>query len=107
MNRKNRTAGKTNISFRRRLWAYYNRLALLLKLLIVVFAVIFFYTNLFDNYKRVTHSWFLKFSADYGFILENIIVEGQKNTPLKEIVDSLMADKGVPIFAIDIFIIWC
>jgi len=102
MNRKNRTAGKTNISFRRRLWAYYNRLALLLKLLIVVFAVIFFYTSLFDNYKRVTHSWFLKFSADYGFVLENIIVEGQKNTPLKEIVDSLMADKGVPVFAIDI-----
>ncbi len=101
-NRTNRTSTKVNISFRRRLWAYYHRVALLLKIFIVLFAVVFFYTNVLDNYKRIAQNWFFGLSANHGFILENIIVEGQKNTPLKEIVDSLMADKGVPIFAIDI-----
>lgn len=101
-NRTNRTSTKVNISFRRKLWTYYHRVALLLKILIVLFAVVFFYTNVLDNYKRIAQNWFFGFSANYGFILENIIVEGQKNTPMKEIIDSLMVDKGVPIFAIDI-----
>jgi polyhydroxyalkanoate synthesis regulator phasin len=56
---------------------------------------VFFYTNVLDNYKRIAQNWFFGLSANYGFILENIIVEGQKNTPLKEIVDSLMADGEV------------
>ncbi len=101
-NRKSRSSSKANISFRRRLWAYYQRVALLLKLLIVLLVIVFFYTSVFDSYKRIAQSEFFKFSANHGFVLENIIVEGQKNTPLKEIVDSLMADKGVPIFSIDI-----
>lgn len=101
-NRKSRGSTKVNISFRRRFWTYYHRIALLLKLSMVIIMVVFFYTNVFDNYKRITQNWFFEFSANHGFVLENIIVEGQKNTPLKEIVDSLMADKGAPIFAIDI-----
>ena len=83
-NRTNRTSTKVNISFRRRLLAYYHRVALLLKIFIVLFAVVFFYTNVLDNYKRIAQNWFFGLSANHGFILENIIVEGQKNTPLKK-----------------------
>jgi cell division protein FtsQ len=101
-NKKSRNSSKANISFRRRLWTYYQRFALILKLLIILAIVAFFYTNILDNYKRRAENWFFRFSANYGFVLENIVIEGQKNTTLKEIVDSLMADKGVPIFSIDI-----
>lgn len=101
-NKLNRTSTKVNISLRRKLWIYSQRVAFWLKIFIILFVVIFFYTNILDHYKRISQNWFFQFSANYGFVLENIIVEGQKNTPLKEIIDTLMADKGVPIFAIDI-----
>lgn len=99
---KNRSSVKANIPLQRKLWMYYGRLIIMLKLTIILFIIVFFSTNIFNKYKIIAQDKFLHLSADCGLVLENVVIEGQKNTPLKEIIDVIGADKGAPIFSIDI-----
>ncbi len=92
---------KTIISLRRRMLIYYQRVILVFKLSILIIITIFIFTDVFNTLKEKMHSSFYNITANYGFILENIIIEGQVNMPLKEIVDALGKDKGEPIFAVD------
>lgn len=93
---------KTNISLRRRALIYYQRIMLVFKLLILAVIAVFIFTDVFNPFKEKIRSSFYSTTANYGFILENVIIEGQANIPLKEIIDALGKDKGEPIFTVSI-----
>ena len=92
---------KANISLRRRVAICYQRFMLLLKLSLLIFVCLFVFTDMFKVFKDRVCATFYKISANYGFVLQNVIIDGQKNTPSKDIIDMLGADKGTPIFAIN------
>ncbi|GAB4169316.1 MAG: cell division protein FtsQ/DivIB [Rickettsiaceae bacterium] len=97
-----RNAKKPNLSMRRRALIYYQRVTLVVKLALLALVFMFFFTHIFDNLKKTAKAYIYELSAGYGFILEKVIIEGQKNTSLKDIVDSLQADKGEPIFLVSL-----
>ena len=93
---------KANISLRRRVAVYYQRFMFLLKLSLLIFVCLLVFTNLFKVFKDNIRTTFYETLAHYGFVLQNVIIDGQKNTLSKDIIDMLGADKGAPIFAINI-----
>lgn len=93
---------KVNIGFRRRIYNIYLRLVLLLKVFLVIFLLIFFFTNVFGNLKAQLLHKFFELSADYGFVLKRVMIEGQEYTPSADIMEALGADENKPLFAINI-----
>lgn len=102
---KNNTAkgnSTKNLSLQRRMTFYYKRALLVLKIIIISFVALFFFTNVLDNYKAILHKKISHFLANYGFVLENLVIEGQKNSSLQDIIDIVNADKGTPIYDVGI-----
>lgn len=95
-------AKKPNISFRRKMTIYYYRLVLTFKLSLLLLVGLFFFTDLFKGFKHDMRHKFYQASAHYGFVLENVIIEGQKNMPSKDIISILGSKKGDPIFEINL-----
>lgn len=93
---------KTNISLRRRIGLAYARLTFGIKIFIVFGAYVFFFTNYFNNTKQEIIQNIYELTSDVGFKLENVLVEGQNNVQTVDILSTLNADKGTPIFALDL-----
>lgn len=101
--KKARNSGKkANFSVRRKVITCYNRTILFLKFVLLVVILALFFTNIFDGTKKQIRDYTANCLAKLGFTLKEVIIEGQQYTSIKDIVDSLQADKGVPIFAISI-----
>ena len=98
-------AHRSRISVRRRLLIYYQRTMLLLKFSALVLVCLFFFTDLFKPFKDRLYLHFYNITAEYGFVFNELEVEGQKNLPDKDIIAALQADKGEPIFAIDMEVV--
>lgn len=93
---------KPNITLRRRIRIYYNRLKLLLKILILLTLYLMFFTNSLDRLKYWFIEHFYEYSADLSLVLENVIIEGQNNMSTDQIIPKLNADVSTPILSIDI-----
>ncbi|MDA9163860.1 FtsQ-type POTRA domain-containing protein [Rickettsiaceae bacterium] len=96
-----RKTSRSNVSIRRRLLIYYQRTMLLLKFSLLVLVCLFFFTDIFKPFKDRLYSSFYNITAEYGFVFQEVEVDGQKNMPLKDVIAALQADEGEPIFAID------
>lgn len=93
---------KTTISLKRRWAILFNRIIFFTKLLIVIFIGLFIFTDVFDAYTKKARQEFNNFTALYSFYLKNVIIEGRENSSYKDIIQTLKADKGEPIFAVDL-----
>jgi cell division protein FtsQ len=91
---------KENISLRRRASIYYKRLTLLLKLVFVILAILLLFTNILNSFTGAVRQRVSQECAKYGFTLSNVVIEGQKNASVEDIVEIIGSDKGAPIFAI-------
>lgn len=89
------------ISLKRRWQVLLHRTIFFAKLWALLFIGLFIFTDYFDSYAEKARKEFNEFAARYGFVLENIIIEGQENTAYKDIVQALKADKGEPIFSVE------
>ncbi len=92
---------RTSISLKRRGAILLHRSIFFIKLWILLLLGIFIFTDYFKVYKVKVRVEFNEFMASYGFVLKNIVVSGEKNTPYKDIIKSLDADKGIPIFSVE------
>lgn len=104
---KSRSKGKgrggvSNITLKRRLGIYYWRVAFSTKITLIVFLSLFFFTNLFSNIKEGLYQEFYSKTAAVGLVLKNVVLQGQVNTPSKEIIEAIGVDKGHPILSIPI-----
>ena len=93
---------KKNISLYRRLTICYQRFVFILKMSVILLLSLFIFTDLFKNFKEKICDVFYQETAKYGFVLQNVIIEGKKNAEYKDIIDLLEAEQGAPIFSINI-----
>ena len=97
-----RAPKKANISIRRKITIYYRRVLITMQLVIVVLVLAFLFTPIFDGYKKQLKAYSDNWLASYGFILKEVVIEGQRYAPPKEVIDALGADKGAPLFSINL-----
>lgn len=103
MNLKKRSKKrKANISLRRRIGLGYARFMLIVKILAALGIYIIFFTNYFNHTKQEIIQNIYELTSNIGFTLENVLVEGQNNVQTVEILSALNADKGTPIFALNL-----
>ncbi len=93
---------KLKLGARRRLSLYYVRFILIVKVLLTLIIVIFLFTNFFQVQKQKIFNIFLDITSDAGFVLERVIIEGQKNVTENDIIMSIGLDRGVPIYSLNI-----
>ena len=98
----NKKPKKPNITLRRKIAIAYSRLILAVKLSVIVFIGILFFTNYLDFVKQTVAHHIYEFTGDIGFSLENVLIEGQHNTRSEDILATLNADKGTSILSVDI-----
>jgi cell division protein FtsQ len=75
---------------------------LFVKISLIIFIYVFFTSNYFIDFKSDIINETHEISADFGFILKNIIIVGQRNTEKMQIISTLNADTGTPIFSINL-----
>ncbi len=93
---------KPNIPFRRKVSILYYRVIKIIKLTMVLIVGLFFFTNYLDFIKHEFTYHFHEMTADLGCKLENVLIEGQHNTPAESILTTLDADTGTPLLSINI-----
>jgi len=93
---------KPNIGFRRRLRLYYDRTILCLKCIIILTLYLLIFTKYLDSVKNLVKYHIYEYTADMDLVLENILIEGQKNIATDEIIATLNADVGTPILSINL-----
>jgi len=102
MNKSKKLVKNRNLSLRRRVVIYYYRTLFILKLSAVLLIGVFLFSDLFEGFKDRARNAFYQESAKYGLVLEKVVIEGQNNTPYKDIIDKIGGDTGSPIFAINL-----
>lgn len=100
--RKTKKQNKSRIFLRRRIIIWLNRTIFVLKISALILLCLLVFTDYFKSYTNKIRNNFNNFTANYGFVLKNVIIQGRENTNYKEIINALGADKGTPIFSIDI-----
>ena len=96
---------RANISLKRRWVIFLHRATLFFKLGILLLLGILIFTDLFKTYKAKARTEFNLYTARYGFVLENIVIEGRENTSYNDIIKILNADKGDPIFSVELQVV--
>jgi cell division protein FtsQ len=102
MKKPKQSVKKKNISLHRRLTIYYQRFVFTLKMTIALLLGLLIFTDLFKSFKEKIYDVFYQETAKYGFVLENVIIEGKKNAEYKDIINLLGVEQGAPIFSINI-----
>ncbi|MDP4709351.1 MAG: FtsQ-type POTRA domain-containing protein [Rickettsiaceae bacterium] len=74
----------------------------MLKITIAILLSLLIFTDLFKSFKDRMYDVFYQKTAKYGFVLQNVIIEGKKNAEYQDIVNLLKVEEGAPIFSINI-----
>lgn len=99
---KKHVYNKQQISAKRKVANLYSSGLSMMKITIIVFACIFIFTNVFSGAKRKVADKFYEISANYGFKIDKIVIEGTDNVPESDIIASIDAKKGDSIFSLNI-----
>jgi cell division protein FtsQ len=81
---------------------YFLKASYYLKLFIFLFLLAIFLLGQFTNYLNTPYIKWAEFMGDYGFQLETVEISGAKHVSETDIVKSLNADVGTPLFMVDI-----
>jgi cell division protein FtsQ len=99
---KKRNTQKMKISFKRKIYLLYVRSLAVLKLFLFILILVFLFTDLFSNYKKHLLNSFYDYTQKVGFSFEELLIQGQVNMPIEEILSAVNAKKNTPIFKINI-----
>jgi cell division protein FtsQ len=91
-----------DISAQRRLSLYIKRIFFILKILLLSAFLFLTLTKQFADFKLDVRHKISEYLAEIGFALDNVVIIGQKNITNSEVVASLNADTGTPIYDIDL-----
>jgi cell division protein FtsQ len=87
--------------FKRRLYIYLSNIKLWSRWIVLLMVILLIYqntSNMYSYFKTI----FIETSADLGFKLNNIVIEGQKNLDVKDVISRFNADNNTPIFLINL-----
>jgi len=96
---------KPNIPLRRKAAIIYSRITLVFKITFAFCCYLFFFTTYFASLKFDITQNIYELTSDIGFTLENVLIEGQHNVTESDILATLNADKGTPIFSLNLALI--
>ncbi len=91
-----------SIKHKRNLQIYYSRFIFGAKIFFVLGFILLVITKKFDLITDLLTPKLSEALQDYGFELENVIITGQNNVQSQEILSTLNADRGTPIFSINL-----
>ncbi len=80
---------KNNITFKRKVLAFYYRIKFFFKFFLVLLFCMFFFTDLFAKQKKQIKISFFDRSIYYGFGVKNVIIEGKRNIDNNEMLSML------------------
>ena len=83
---------------RKRYW--FGRFSFIGKILLLILLYLFLFTPHLKFVKKYLSEVFYETAGEFGFILENVAIKGNKYISVEEVVSDLNADVGTPIFAI-------
>lgn len=93
---------RANIPLRRKIAMMYVKVVFFSKIILIAFLILFFSTKYFSPIKHHITQNIYELMSDIGFKLENVSIEGQYHSITEDILATLNADKGTPIFALDL-----
>ncbi|RYE06402.1 MAG: FtsQ-type POTRA domain-containing protein [Rickettsiaceae bacterium] len=99
-NKLKKKSKKNNIPLRRNFALIYYRLVSFAKFITIIILGLFLFTNYLSFVNQGISNTCNELLAKVGFELENVIIEGEKNVSRQDIVSTLNADTGTPIFNI-------
>lgn len=97
-----KTTKKPNIPLRRKITILYGRLILASKIGLLILLDVLFFTKYLQPLKQELASHIFETTAEIGFKLENVVIEGCHHIMQEDILPVLNADTGTPIFSINI-----
>jgi cell division protein FtsQ len=92
---------KVDHLFKRKVYVYLSSLKSWLKWIALLLAILLVYKNSSRIYGYLKLS-FIELTADMGFRLNNIVIEGRQNFDVQQFLSNFSADNNTPIFMIDI-----
>jgi cell division protein FtsQ len=92
---------KTDFVFKRKLHLHIANFKLWSKWTILLIVAIVCFKN-YDNAIRYVKDLIIETSAEAGFKLNNIVIEGQENLSVKDVLSQFNADNNTPIFLINL-----
>ncbi len=93
---------KPNIPLRRKIAVFSSRIILASKIFLVIFIYLLLFTKHLNFIRNEISQSVYEITADIGFNLENVLIEGQVNTKSQDILSTLNADTGTSILSIDL-----
>lgn len=93
---------KANPGVRRKYIIYYKRTLATLKIGLALFVLALCFTNIFATQKHKLKMYLLQRTANWGFALHDVVVNGRNRTPVREVLDELNIKLNQPIFALDL-----
>jgi len=91
-----------NLPLKRKISLYMSRFYLGAKLVLGAAVILLIVTKQSSHIFQDVRYKICEFFGDYGYSLENVIITGQNNVSNAEIIKSLNADVGTPIFSINL-----
>lgn len=101
MKKTTKSPEKTDFIFRRKLNLHIANFKLWSKWFLLAFVSIFCLNN-YQYALRQIKDLLIETSAEAGFKLNNIVIEGQENLSIKDVLSKLNADNNTPIFLINL-----
>lgn len=102
MSKQKANNSKVKIGFRRRLGIYYARFMMVVKIIILLIIALFLFTNFFQVQKQKIFNKFVDITAEAGFVLKYLTIQGQKNMPDSHIMEAIGLIREVPIYSLNI-----
>lgn len=97
-----KSSANNKLSFQRKARFWLMHTSLISKLLLAVILYLFFFTANLNFIKEYLWENFYEVASEAGFRLETVIIKGNQHIDQTEIVASLNADIGTPLFAISL-----
>ena len=97
-----KSSSNNKLSFQRKARFWLMHTSTISKLLLVTILYFFFFTTHLNFIKNSIWENFYEVASDAGFKLETVIIKGNKHIEPKEIVATLNADIGTPLFSISL-----
>lgn len=99
---KKNKATKANITLRRKLVLVYKRATFIVKVGLIIFVYLLCFTNYLPSLKFYLINNVYNLTSRVGFVLENVIIEGEQNLEEDAVLKLLNAAKDTPIFSINL-----
>lgn len=96
---------KIKLLIKQHLSLYYIPFFLMIKIFIIFSTIVFLFTNFCQDKKNKIYSILLDFTSSTGFLLQNVIIEGQTHLTEDDIIESIGTDRRVSIYSLDIDVI--